>query len=43
MRRGQREGRVWVEEGLVFYVNVDQLVFFISINDISRGGMMGVG
>ena len=34
---------MWVEEGLVFYVNVDQLVFFISINDISRGAMMGVG
>ena len=40
MMRGQRGGRVCVEEGLVFDVHVDGLVFFISIDDMFRGVMM---
>ena len=34
---------MWVEEELVLYVDVDGLLFFISTDDMSRGGMMGGG
>ena len=34
---------MWVKEESVLYVDVDKLLFFITIDDMSRGGMMGGG